>query len=84
MASAGTGAGSGARDAYLIASAEDIDWNWFDNVTTLGLTAGASAPETLVQGVIAACRARFDVSVHEVVTAQEDVVFRIPRVLEGA
>ena len=75
---------SGARDAYLIASAEDIDWNWFDNVTTLGLTAGASAPETLVQGVIAACRARFDVSVHEVVTAQEDVVFRIPRVLEGA
>ncbi len=48
----------------------------------MGLTAGASAPETLVQGVITACRERFAVSVEEVVTAQEDVVFRIPRVLE--
>jgi 4-hydroxy-3-methylbut-2-en-1-yl diphosphate reductase len=75
---------SGARAARLIASADDIDWRWFDGVTTLGLTAGASAPETLVQGVIAACRARFDVTVQEIVTAQEDVVFRIPRVLEGA
>ncbi len=75
---------SGAQAAHLIASADNIDWRWFDGVTTLGLTAGASAPETLVQGVIAACRARFAVSVHEVVTAQEDVVFRIPRVLEGA
>jgi 4-hydroxy-3-methylbut-2-enyl diphosphate reductase len=74
---------SGANAAYLIASADNIDWTWFDSVQTLGLTAGASAPETLVQGVIAACRARFTVSVEEVVTAQEDVVFRIPRVLEG-
>ncbi len=74
---------SGANAAYLIASADNIDWAWFDGVKTLGLTAGASAPETLVQGVIAACRARFTVSVEEVVTAQEDVVFRIPRVLEG-
>jgi 4-hydroxy-3-methylbut-2-en-1-yl diphosphate reductase len=75
---------AGARGAHLIASAEDIDWRWFDGVTALGLTAGASAPETLVQGVIAACRARFTVTVREVVTAQEDVVFRIPRILEGA
>lgn len=74
---------SGANAAYLIASADNIEWAWFDGVKTLGLTAGASAPETLVQGVIAACRARFTVSVEEVVTAQEDVVFRIPRVLEG-
>jgi 4-hydroxy-3-methylbut-2-enyl diphosphate reductase len=37
-----------------------------------------------VQGVIAACRARFSLTVQEIVTAQEDVVFRIPRVLEGA
>ncbi len=73
---------SGVRRAYLIASAENIDWSWFDDVSSLGLTAGASAPETLVQGVIAACRARFDVDVQEVVTAQEDVVFRVPRVLE--
>lgn len=73
---------SGAHAAYLIASAESIDWRWFDGAKTLGLTAGASAPESLVQGVIAACRARFEVSVEEVVTAKEDVVFRIPRVLE--
>ena len=62
---------SGADRAHLIASADNIDWAWFNGVTTLGLTAGASAPETLVQGVIAACRARFEVSVQEVVTAQE-------------
>jgi 4-hydroxy-3-methylbut-2-enyl diphosphate reductase len=75
---------SGARAAHLIASAEDIDWRWFEGVASLGLTAGASAPETLVQGVIAACRARFDVAVREIATAHEDVVFRVPRVLEGA
>ncbi|MEY2759545.1 MAG: hypothetical protein RIR33_3323 [Pseudomonadota bacterium] len=75
---------SGASAAHLIASADNIDWRWFDGVATLGLTAGASAPESLVQGVIAACRARFDVSVQEVVTAQEDVIFRIPRILEDA
>lgn len=74
----------GAQSAYLIASADTIDWSWFEGVGTLGLTAGASAPETLVQGVIAACRARFEVSVREVVTAQEDVIFRIPRILESA
>ncbi|HVY89500.1 MAG TPA: 4-hydroxy-3-methylbut-2-enyl diphosphate reductase [Hyphomonadaceae bacterium] len=74
---------SGAMAAHLIASAEDIDWAWFEGVTTLGLTAGASAPETLVQGVIAACRARFDVAVREITTAHEDVVFRVPRILEA-
>ena len=74
---------AGANAARLIASADDIDWSWLEGVATMGLTAGASAPETLVQGVITACRQRFNVSVEEVVTAQEDVVFRIPRVLEG-
>jgi 4-hydroxy-3-methylbut-2-enyl diphosphate reductase len=75
---------SGAGAARLIARAEDIDWRWFDGISTLGLTAGASAPESLVQGVIAACRARYDVEVREVVTAQEDVVFRVPRILEAS
>jgi 4-hydroxy-3-methylbut-2-enyl diphosphate reductase len=72
---------AGAGDSRLIASAEDIDWGWFGGVSTLGLTAGASAPETLVQGVIAACRARFTVNVEEIVSAHEDVVFRVPRFL---
>ena len=72
---------TGAARAELIASEEDIDWSWFDAVTTLGLTAGASAPEDLVQGVITACRARFDVTVEGVETAKETVTFKLPRVL---
>ena len=72
---------AGANDSRLVASAEDVDWAWFDGVHTLGLTAGASAPEDLVQGLIAACRARFDIKVKEVTTAKESVVFKLPRVL---
>ena len=74
---------AGAADAKLIASADDIDWSWFDGVTTLGLTAGASAPEDLVQGVIDACRARFDLTMQAVKTADETVTFKLPRVLAG-
>lgn len=74
---------SGAARAELIASAEDIDWAWFDGVATLGLTAGASAPEDLVQGVIDACRERFEVTVETVKTADETVTFKLPRVLVG-
>nr|WP_070960229.1 4-hydroxy-3-methylbut-2-enyl diphosphate reductase [Hyphomonas sp. Mor2] len=73
---------AGSQDARLVASAENVDWSWFDGVKTLGLTAGASAPEDLVQGLIAACRARFEISVEEVTTATESVVFKLPRVLE--
>ena len=73
---------AGSNDARLVASAENVDWAWFEGVRTLGLTAGASAPEDLVQGLIAACRARFDITVEEVTTATESVVFKLPRVLE--
>ena len=72
---------AGAARAELIASAENIDWSWFEGVSTLGLTAGASAPEDLVQGVIDACRARFDVTMDSVETAKETVTFKLPRVL---
>jgi len=72
---------AGAARAELVASADDIDWDWFDGVTILGLTAGASAPEDLVQGVIAACRSRFDVTVQNIETARETVTFKLPRVL---
>ena len=75
---------AGSKASYLVASASDVDWSWFDGVSSLGLTAGASAPEDLVQGLIAACRARFDITVEEVSTAQEDVVFKLPRVLTSA
>ncbi|MEQ8300343.1 MAG: 4-hydroxy-3-methylbut-2-enyl diphosphate reductase [Hyphomonas sp.] len=72
---------AGATRAELVASAENIDWSWFDGVTTLGLTAGASAPEDLVQGVIDACRERFDVTLDSIETARETVTFKLPRVL---
>jgi 4-hydroxy-3-methylbut-2-enyl diphosphate reductase len=69
---------AGSPRAELIADAGAIDWAWLDGVATLGLTAGASAPEALVEGVIAACRARFAVTVDEVRHAEETVTFRAP------
>lgn len=72
---------SGCMKAALIQRAEDIDWGMFSGVSTLGLTAGASAPEILVEEVIAACRERFDVTVEEIRTAEENVVFKVPRIL---
>jgi 4-hydroxy-3-methylbut-2-en-1-yl diphosphate reductase len=72
---------AGAKDARLIASADAIDWSWLTGVRRVGLTAGASAPEDLVQGVVVALQARFTVSVEEVAVAREDVIFKLPRVL---
>ncbi len=69
---------SGAR-AHLILRAESIDWGWFDGVETVGITAGASAPEVLVREVVDALAERYKVSVEEVVNATEDVVFKLPR-----
>jgi 4-hydroxy-3-methylbut-2-enyl diphosphate reductase len=77
-------AGVGCPNARLIRSAEDIDWSWFDGVRTVGVTAGASAPELLVEQVIDACRARFDVTVEEVAVTREDVQFKLPRALSAA
>jgi 4-hydroxy-3-methylbut-2-enyl diphosphate reductase len=74
---------AGAARAELIASAENIDWSWFDGISVLGLTAGASAPEDLVQGVIEACRTHFEVRIETVKTADETVTFKLPRVLAG-
>jgi 4-hydroxy-3-methylbut-2-enyl diphosphate reductase len=70
----------GAR-AHLIQTAAAIDWAWFDGVNTVGLTAGASAPEILVQEVLDAMRARFELQIEEVTTAVEEVTFKLPREL---
>jgi 4-hydroxy-3-methylbut-2-enyl diphosphate reductase len=70
----------GAR-AYLIGRAQDMDWQWFAGVSTLGLTAGASAPEILVQEVIDHVSARFDVTLEHITTAVEDIAFKLPREL---
>ncbi|MEO1475009.1 MAG: 4-hydroxy-3-methylbut-2-enyl diphosphate reductase [Pseudomonadota bacterium] len=73
----------GAGDARLVASVENVDWSWFRHVNTLGITAGASAPEDLVQSLIDACRERFDVTVEEITHTEENVSFKLPRVLAG-
>jgi 4-hydroxy-3-methylbut-2-en-1-yl diphosphate reductase len=72
---------AGSKAAYLIDDANGIDWSWFDGVSTMGLTAGASAPEDLVEGVITACRARFSVTEQAVLVTREDVIFKLPRVV---
>lgn len=74
---------SGAKASKLIASVDFVDWSWFDGVSTLGITAGASAPEILVEELIEACRERFDISIEDVKVTDEDVVFKLPRVLAG-
>ncbi|MFW5680770.1 MAG: 4-hydroxy-3-methylbut-2-enyl diphosphate reductase [Pseudomonadota bacterium] len=71
---------AGCPFARLIETADQIDWAWLEGVRTLGLTAGASAPEILVQGVIQACAERFDVTATEVTLTEENVVFRAPPV----
>lgn len=70
----------GAR-AHLINRAADIDWSWFEGAETVGLTAGASAPEVLVQEVMAAMGARFAMTSENITTAVEEVVFKLPRAL---
>ena len=70
---------AGARDARLIDDASGLDWSWFDGVEVVGLTAGASAPELLVQEVIGALSQRFDVTINEVSGTAETVVFKLPR-----
>ncbi len=73
----------GCKFSQLIDDAKAIDWNALHqhDVHTLGLTAGASAPEPLVQGVIEALRAHYEVIVEEVETAREDITFKIPKAL---
>jgi 4-hydroxy-3-methylbut-2-en-1-yl diphosphate reductase len=72
---------SGCPKAVLVQRASEIPWAVFDNIRTLGITAGASAPEVLVNEMVAAFRARYDVTVEEVTTATENIAFNVPREL---
>jgi 4-hydroxy-3-methylbut-2-en-1-yl diphosphate reductase len=72
---------AGAKEARLVADADAVDWSWLEGVSRLGLTAGASAPEDLVEDLIAACAHRREVRIEEVVITREDVTFKLPRVL---
>src|ERR1700678_3534159 len=72
---------AGARDAKLVDEAANIDWTWFDGIETLGRTAGASAPELLVQGVLAALSQRYEIAIEEIATRRETVTFKLPRAI---
>jgi 4-hydroxy-3-methylbut-2-enyl diphosphate reductase len=72
---------AGCPRAMLLQNAAEIDWDDFIGISRLGITAGASAPENLVQEIIDAFKARFAARVEPVVTAAEDVVFKLPREL---
>ncbi len=74
---------AGCNDAFLVRRAAEIDWRRLDGVKSLGITAGASAPEILVEEVVAACRDRFAVEVEEVTVTRENVEFRLPRALSA-
>ncbi|MGE0046533.1 MAG: 4-hydroxy-3-methylbut-2-enyl diphosphate reductase [Hyphomonadaceae bacterium] len=72
---------AGAKDARLIGSADDLDWAWLEGASRVGVTAGASAPEDLVEDLIAALAGRFAVTVEQVRVTDENVTFKLPRVL---
>ena len=75
------GARAGCAYSQLVQRATDIDWRSLDGITSMGITAGASAPEVLINEVIDAFRARYDVTVEMVETAKENVEFKVPRIL---
>ena len=72
---------AGCPYAQLVQRAADIDWRALGGIRSIGITAGASAPEVLIDEVIGAFRDRYDVTVQQVETATENVEFKVPRVL---
>lgn len=70
--------------AYLIQRASEIDFGWMEGVKTLGLTAGASAPEILVREVVTHLQDRYVVEEQKIEAAEERMVFKLPRGLEAA
>ena len=75
------GANYGCAKSMLVQRSHDLDWAWLEGVKTLGLTAGASAPEILVEEVIDAIAERYAVTVETYSITEENVVFNIPRIL---
>jgi 4-hydroxy-3-methylbut-2-en-1-yl diphosphate reductase len=75
---------AGTPAAYLIDDASHVDWTWFDGVTSVGVSAGASAPENLISDLIDAIRVRYETEVIESSGVRETVTFKLPRVLTEA
>jgi 4-hydroxy-3-methylbut-2-enyl diphosphate reductase len=78
------GSKAGCGYSQLVQRARDIDWRALSGITSVGITAGASAPEILIQEVIDAFADRYDVTTEIVETAVENVEFKVPRVLRQA
>jgi len=72
---------SGSRER-LVQRATDLDFDWLDGADTVGISAGASAPEILVEEVIEAIKGSYEASVELVTTAEEDVIFKVPPMLK--
>ena len=74
---------AGCADAFLVEEASEVDWARLHAARTVGLTAAASAPESLVEALVRAFQSRYDVRLQEIKTAEENVRFRMPRALEA-
>jgi 4-hydroxy-3-methylbut-2-enyl diphosphate reductase len=72
---------AGCQYSQLVQRADELDWRALSGIRSIGITAGASAPEVLVNEVIDAFRDKYDVTVQQIETAQENVNFKVPRVL---
>ncbi len=73
----------GSPQASLVQRAAHIDWSILEGANSLGVSAGASAPEILVDELIEAAKERYNVSVKEIAITQEDVEFKTPRILRA-
>ena len=75
---------AGCENSQMVQRAAEINWNSLMNIKSVGITAGASAPEKLVNKVVDALKARFEIKTHLVETATESVNFKVPRILREA
>ncbi len=74
---------SGCPKAVLVQRADELDWSQLDGIKTLGISAGASAPEILVDEIIESFEKHYEITVETVTTATENVAFKLPRALKG-
>ena len=72
---------AGCNYAQLVQRANEIDWRSLKNIRSVGVTAGASAPEVLVNEVVEEFQQRFSVTIEKVETAQENISFKVPKIL---
>ena len=72
---------AGCKYSQLIGSADEIDWVALTNMKALGVTAGASAPEILINNVLEALKSKYNVKIQTITTATENVTFKVPRIL---